>query len=78
VPVPWLAVRVNATISESSWGAFVCLCSSACVREPARVLLGSPSRGELVRQCLQDGHPAQDQAVLLALGADARNGFYLL
>jgi uncharacterized protein with NRDE domain len=48
------------------------------VREPGRVLVGSPSRGELVPQWLQSEHPAHDAAALLALGAVARNGFNLL
>jgi uncharacterized protein with NRDE domain len=48
------------------------------VREPGRVVAGSPSRGELVPQWLQSGRPAHDAAALLALGEVARNGFNLL
>jgi uncharacterized protein with NRDE domain len=48
------------------------------VREPGRVLAGSPSRGELVPQWLQSGHAAHDASALLSLGEVARNGFNLL
>lgn len=48
------------------------------VREPGRVLVGSPSRGELVPNWLQSGHGAHDAAALLRLGEVARNGFNLL
>jgi uncharacterized protein with NRDE domain len=48
------------------------------VREPGRVLAGSPSRGELVPQWLQSEHPVHDVAALWALGEVARNGFNLL
>jgi uncharacterized protein with NRDE domain len=48
------------------------------VREPGRVLAGSPSRGELVPQWLQSAHAAHDASALLGLGEVARNGFNLL
>lgn len=43
------------------------------VREPGRQLMASPSRGELVLQCLTDPH-----ADLAALAQRPRNGFNLL
>jgi uncharacterized protein with NRDE domain len=43
------------------------------VREPGRQLMASPSRGELVLQCLSD-----PQADLAALARTPRNGFNLL
>jgi uncharacterized protein with NRDE domain len=43
------------------------------VREPGRQLMASPSRGELVLQCLSDPH-----ADLAALARTPRNGFNLL
>lgn len=48
------------------------------VREPGRVLPGSPSRGELVPQWLASASGPDDTAALQALGAVARNGFNLL
>jgi uncharacterized protein with NRDE domain len=48
------------------------------VREPGRVVVGSPSRGELVPQWLRGGHATDDVAALLGLGEVARNGFNLL
>ena len=55
------------------------------VREPGRQLLGSPSRGELVLQCLADtqADPQSDpqaarQVELVALARTPRNGFNLL
>jgi uncharacterized protein with NRDE domain len=51
------------------------------VREPGRVLPGSPSRGELVPRWLQAGPAAQRAdaaAALVALTGVARNGFNLI